>query len=251
MENLVPRKPGKVPNDKRMNKREPTKAHAKPLQLHPAVPADKYASQKADQPKQAYQGRQSHEEAHYSTTTRTLGAPVEPVSKGANMEEQPNAYQPKTVSKYSADTAQNIDGEDMSLHVISGKVAKPTGPVTELRHAHGRLPDEFHNTEFEQRNPHLIHPVHYDHYEPQVEGFFGAGYNFEPMERQHYFVHETAGAFTPGHFTPGEYEGMPSQYPYHQDVVMGETMYGPSYGTSYTHLKQESKQPSALAQTQR
>ena len=138
------RKPGKVPNDKRMNKREPTKARAKPLQLHPAVPTDKYNSQKADPPKQAYQGRQRKDE---------------PVASGKNPkgdEEQPNAYQPRSVPKYSADAEQNIDGEDMSLHVKSGKVIKSTGPKTELYHAHGRLPDEFHNTQFEQRNPHLI-----------------------------------------------------------------------------------------------
>ena len=188
MENLVPRKPGKAPNDKRMNKREPTKARAKPLQLHPAVPTDKYNSQKADQ------GKHSKDLPLYKNP-RTMGTPVEPVALSEN---------PKG-PKYSADTEQNIDGEDFSLHVTSGKVTKSTRPMTELHHAHGRMPDEFHNTEFEQNNPHLIQPVHYDHYEPQVEGFFGAGYSFEPMERDHFFVHEAA-AFTPGHFTPGEYE---------------------------------------------
>ena len=72
----------------------------------------------------------------------------------------------------------------MSLDFMSGKeVEKPTGPVTELHRAHGRLPDEFHNTEFERKHPDLVQPVHYDHYDPQVEGFFGAGYNFEPMQR--------------------------------------------------------------------
>ena len=206
----MPRKPGKAPNDKRMNKREPTKARAKPLQLHPAVPTDKYNSQKASQPKQAYQGKPSKDDPLYKNP-RSLGTPVEPVAPGENLkgegfqEERPNAYQPRSVPKYSADTKQNIDGEDLSLHVTSGKVIKSTGPMIELHHAHGRLPDEFHNTEFEQDNPHLIQPVHYDHYEPQVEGFFGAGYSFEPMEREHFFVHEAA-AFTPGHFTPGEYE---------------------------------------------
>ena len=184
MENWVPRKPGKAPNDKRMNKRgEPLKARAKPLQLHPAVPTDKYNSQKADQ------GKHSKD---------TL---VKPVA----LDENSKSVQPRSVPKYSADTKQNIDGEDFSLHVTSGKVIAPTRPTTELHHEHGRMPDEFHNTEFEQNNPHLIQPVHYDHYEPRVEGFFGAGYNFEPMEREHFFVHETA-AFTPGHFTPGEYE---------------------------------------------
>jgi hypothetical protein len=44
-----------------------------------------------------------------------LGTPVEPVTLGEN---------PK------GDTKQNIDGEDFSLHVTSGKVPKSTRPMT-------------------------------------------------------------------------------------------------------------------------
>ena len=85
------------------------------------------------------------------------------------------------------------------------------------------MPDEFHNKEFEYRHPELVQPVHYDHYDPKVEGFFGAGYSFEPMERAHReaeershgFLHERS-AFTPGHFTPGEFEDFEDMHQYSQ-----------------------------------
>lgn len=120
----------------------------------------------------------------------------------------------------------------------SGKpVTQPKGPTTELHGDYsGRMPDEFHNKEFEIRHPELVQPVHYDHYDPQVEGFFGAGYSYEPMERAHHeaeehrheFMHERS-AFTPGHFTPGEFEDFEDMHhygTYHQDIDMRE-MYGP------------------------
>lgn len=129
-----------------------------------------------------------------------------------------------------ADVDQNIDDEEMTYNFKTkkGEVVPPREPTVELKSQHGLLPDEFHNTEFEHHRPDLVQPVHYDHYDPHVEGFFGAGYNFEPMERQHHqaeerrheVMHERS-LFTPGHFTPGEYEDFQNVHsydPYHRDI---------------------------------
>lgn len=64
--------------------------------------------------------------------------------------------------------------------------------------------------------------MHYDHYDPQVEGFFGAGYSYEPMERAHleaedrYLeqIHEGS-LFTPGHFALGDLENYDAYSQYH------------------------------------
>ena len=132
---MLLRQPGKAKNDKNMNKRKPAKAKPVPLQLQPAVPADKYNSKKADPPKKAYQSRPKQEEPlkdRYSHP-RTLGAPVEPVAPGQKVkgdtkqvgsqtmykrplegfhDDHPVIYQPRSVPRYS-DPDQNIDGEDM------------------------------------------------------------------------------------------------------------------------------------------
>lgn len=65
--------------------------------------------------------------------------------------------------------------------------------------------------------------MHYDHYDPQVEGFFGAGYSYEPMERAHHeaeehhhdTMHERS-AFTPGHFAVGEFDEFENMHAYEQ-----------------------------------
>ena len=50
-----------------------------------------------------------------------------------------------------ADFDQDIDAEDMKFNFKAGKaIAKPQGPMVELHGPHGRLPDEFHNVEFER-----------------------------------------------------------------------------------------------------
>ena len=96
----------------------------------------------------------------------------------------------------------------MTFNFKSGKpVQQPKEPTVELHAPHGRLPDEFHNVQYEKTHPEQIQPVHYDNYDPKVEGFFGAGYNFEPMEREHHltYIHHPEGTFYQGasHFTPG------------------------------------------------
>ena len=105
----------------------------------------------------------------------------------------------------------------MSFNFKSGKgIKEPMESMTELHGPHGRLPDEFHNVEFEMRHREMVQPTHYDKYDPQVEGFFGAGYSMEPHEREHHrrvdagYLHESRyygeTGFTPGHFTPGDLE---------------------------------------------
>lgn len=162
-----------------------------------------YKSKKADPPKKAYQGMQKKQEPFKDRyrNPKMLGTPVEPVTPGSNpkgetrqlesqkvvkrapegfKDEQQVVYQPRSVPKYS-DIDQNIDAEDMKYNFKSGKgVNMPKEHMTELHGQHGRLPDEFHNTDYEQRNPGKVQRVHYDHYDPQVEGFFGAGYSYEP-----------------------------------------------------------------------
>lgn len=68
--------------------------------------------------------------------------------------------------RYS-DIDHDIDSEKMTYNFKSGKgLREPTEPMTELHGQHGRLPDEFHNTEYEERNPDMVQPVHYDHFDP-------------------------------------------------------------------------------------
>ena len=73
----------------------------------------------------------------------------------------------------------------------------------------GRLPDEFHNFKFEEAHPELVQPVHYDHYAPQVEGFFGAGYSFEDMQQAHLGMDVTATREVLG-IHPGEDDQYPA-----------------------------------------
>ena len=114
-------------------------------------------------------------------------------------------YQPRRVPRYT-DFDQDIDGEDMSFNFKSGKAPKqPMEPMTELHGSSGRLPDEFHNVEFEMHHREMVQPTHYDEYDPKVEGFFGAGYSMEPHYVEEH--HERRGTgFTPGHFSVGDLE---------------------------------------------
>ena len=115
----------------------------------------------------------------------------------------------------------------------------------ELDDPHGLMPDEFHNTHFEEDHPEMIHPVHYDHYDPQVEGFYGPGFSFDEMEREHHsaehmhhdrereeldrLAHMGETRFTPGHFALGDmddyqdYHHSMADYGghhYHHDIVV-------------------------------
>lgn len=95
-------------------------------------------------------------------------------------QEQDAIYRPRRVPRYS-DLDQDIDGEDVKYNFkIQGHIQEPMETMAELHGAHGRLADEFHNSEFEKRHPEMVQPTHYDHYDPQVEGFYGPGYSFEP-----------------------------------------------------------------------
>ena len=116
-----------------------------------------------------------------------------------------------------ASARTDFDAEDLKFDFKSGQQpssgSKTYGqPKTKMSNPNGCLPDEFHNTEYERVHPELIQPAHYDKYDPQVEGFFGAGYSFEPMERAHHKLqeeHQPYGGytrFTPGHFAAGDLE---------------------------------------------
>ena len=139
--------------------------------------------------------------------------PAKPKAKGRQL--RPAVIKPQSlgglVEPKGEAVKRAIDNEDMEYDFKSGATFKTTPELHEW--SSGRLPDEFHNTEYQQRlNPGSIQPVHYDHFDPQVEGFFGAGYTFEPLERAHHEaeehhheqVHERS--FTPGHFAQADYE---------------------------------------------
>lgn len=110
-------------------------------------------------------------------------------------QEQPVTYQARKVPR-TVKFDETIEKED---EVYDFKNKKPTlggskkseqGPsMMDLQQMAGRLPDEFHNTEFEKAHPELVQPAHYDHYNPKVEGFFGPGYSFEDAQRAVHDVH--------------------------------------------------------------
>jgi len=94
--------------------------------------------------------------------------------------EQAVVYSPHKVPKY-AGSREAYDAEDYTFNFKEGIPVKHTDePVTAMHDPHRRLPDEFHNTEFEKHHPDLVQPTHYDSYDPMVEGFFGPGFSFEP-----------------------------------------------------------------------
>lgn len=254
---LVPRKFDNSKNDKTKNKRVMEKPTPVKLDLQPKIKADQYQKKKADPPRKAYQGKTKRQEAPKDRykNPRTVGRPVEPVQVGENpkgrtkqlgsqtvvkrpaegfKEEKEVQYEPRSVPRYQ-DIDQNVDSEEIKFNFKSGQpVRKTQGPKTELRDAHGRMPDEFHNYEFERHHPELIQPVHYDHYDPLVEGFFGSGYSFEPMEQVHHETEEMAthafhqmgeSRFMPGVFGQGDLDHMSGYHhrpegPYHPDVVV-------------------------------
>ncbi len=116
---------------------------------------DEFNKRKARAPRKAYQGktRRSDPKDTYKSP-RAIGSPTQPTQ---NLQKEVVKTEPRTVPREAA-ARTDYDEEDLKFNFKSGKEPVKTAeqPLTRMSNPHGRLPDEFHNKQFEKFHPDLI-----------------------------------------------------------------------------------------------
>jgi hypothetical protein len=174
---LVPRTPimDVADNNKAKNKRTGStkpKPRPKTLMLQPQVKQADFEKKKVAEPRKAYKGRSKRTEEPRDVFRHpsSVGVPLEPKSSGGKGEttkqlgtqkmikpvhepfrqEQEVVYEPKKVPRY-ASSRETFDDEGLDFNFKKGiPVHKSDEPSTTLHSPQGRLPDEFHNIQFER-----------------------------------------------------------------------------------------------------